>query len=226
MSRFTTVIFDVDGTLTPQTSWEALTEALGCPVKHLRSIYLNHKNGEIDSVTAERQVLELWCRTGPPTRDELLDIFSSFPMRPEAGELIGWLKDRGYKLCIISGSMDLYVYSIALRLGVTEYFFNTELVFNEREKLVDLNYHLNQSNKKVEQLKQYLGQHKIALHEVAVVGNGANDIGLFEYTRHGILLEDAYAEPLRASSWRVVQNLLEVKTIPCLDNMVISSATA
>lgn len=213
MTKITTVIFDVDGTLTPQNSWTALTEALGSSASRHMKIYWQYSEGLLDDVSAKGQLLQLWGRTGRPTREALSDILRALPIRPEAHHIIQWLKDHNYNICLISGSMDLYVQLVAEMLGVPSYFANTKLFFNNRGELIDFDYFRDQSAKKVEQLNAYCNEHNIYPAEVATVGNSANDLGLFAYTKHGILLAETATQYLRDHSWRMIHSLLDIKGI-------------
>ena len=64
MTRIKAIIFDIDGTLTPQISWTAFTRDIGGSVaKHL-AIYQDHLNGSIGLDNSKRQLLGLWQATG------------------------------------------------------------------------------------------------------------------------------------------------------------------
>lgn len=216
MSALKAIAFDVDGTLTPLNSWTALTEALGSSPDNILSIYESYARGCIGESSAKQQLLDLWRQDGTPTKKQLLDIFWSLPIRAEARSLIDWLKARQYDVCIISGSMDIYVSIVAQKLGVSSFFANTMLKFDDDDILVDLDYTLNQSSKKVEQLLEYCATNNLKPTEIMAVGNGANDLELFDYTEHGVLLEEIYSEPLRRRSWKVIHDLNEIKELLAL----------
>lgn len=213
MTKITTVVLDVDGTLTPQNSWTAVTEALGSSASQHMDIYYKYSEGLLDDTSAKQLILQLWGRTGRPTRQTLSAILRALPIRPEAHNLIQWLKYNQFNICLISGSMDVYVSLVAGQLDIASYFANATLLFDCRGTLADFNYFLDQSAKKVEQLQAYCDQNEIPPEEIAVVGNSLNDLGIFDYTDHGILLEEDFSPHLREHSWKVVHNLLDVKAI-------------
>ena len=148
MPQITAVVFDLDGTLLPLNSWSALTQALGASWPEHESIYDAYRESRIGYEQAKRRLLDLWRATGRANRECLLEIFNELPIRPEANEIVHWLKSQQYKTCLISGSMDLYVATVARRLDIDYYYANTSLLFDGTGQLIDFEYFLDQSTKK------------------------------------------------------------------------------
>ncbi len=199
-----TVVFDVDHTLTPQDSWTALTAALGASVHAHLALYEAYKNGDLSYSDSKAGLLSLWQATGQATRRRIRQVFRDLPIQEDAAPLVSWLAQRGVRICLISGSMDLYCEVVADRLGVHYWYANTRLLFDEEENLVDLDYVLDQENRKLFQLKEFCAQNDVDLTRVVVVGDGANDRRLFEYTRNGVLVGHR-ADPSvrRVARWRM-----------------------
>ncbi|HUD11037.1 MAG TPA: HAD-IB family phosphatase [Candidatus Saccharimonadia bacterium] len=123
------VILDVDGTLSPEVSWTALTRRLGGSVAEHSRIFDQYRHGEISYVESRIQLIGLWQSSGNASRQNFLDIFESFTLRPGAISLVVELEAAGFELCIITGSFDLYAQSVATKLGVRNFYANTPLYF-------------------------------------------------------------------------------------------------
>ena len=66
------VVFDIDGTLSPEVSWLALTRDLGAPVDQHVQIYNDYKEGLIDYPTSKAQLIGLWRATGNANKEFLV----------------------------------------------------------------------------------------------------------------------------------------------------------
>ena len=67
------------------------------------------------------------------------------------------------------------------------------------------------AQRKVEQLENFCAIQNIRADQALVVGNGENDIGLFEYTGNGLLIQGRVSEGLGHNSWRRIQQLDDVR---------------
>lgn len=74
------------------------------------------------------------------------EMFRSWELKEDAREVISYLK-RSYRVCLISGSVDLYVGVVAEKLGIVDWYANTEIVWDESGNLVDFHYFADQSQK-------------------------------------------------------------------------------
>jgi phosphoserine phosphatase len=73
------IIFDIDGTLSPEISWLALTRDLGASVdEHIR-IYTDLKQGRIDYPESKRQLINLWRATGNANKAFFQKLFENWP---------------------------------------------------------------------------------------------------------------------------------------------------
>ena len=60
MINFKAVVFDIDGTLTPQVSWTAFTKDIGGSVVEHLAIYEDTLNGKLGLDDSKRKLLEMW----------------------------------------------------------------------------------------------------------------------------------------------------------------------
>jgi phosphoserine phosphatase len=111
-------VFDIDGTLSPEISWTELTRQLGASVDAHLKIFNQYRHQDITYEQSRVQLISLWRETGHAKRDNIVSIFKSFAIRPEAAPLIRRLTRDGFELCVITGSFDLYAQVVASKLGI------------------------------------------------------------------------------------------------------------
>lgn len=213
MTKIKAITFDIDTTLTYGTSWTIITKELGASVKTHEFIYKELKENKISYQQTKEQLLNLWKATGNNNKDFFTKIFNNISLKKGAQEIITYLKSKGVIICLITGSVDLYAETIAKRLGIDNYFANTELVWDKNNKLIDFHYDINQSTKKLKQFKHFISQQKININDCYVVGDDENDIDLFKYTKKGIAIKSEKIDKLKPYAWKVINNLFEIKKL-------------
>ncbi len=211
-NNITTIILDIDGTLSAEVSWLKLTEYLGASVEKHILIFDDFKINKIDYLTAKSLLVQLWQSTGNAIQEKMVAIFQEWDLKPDAQELVDYLKLKQYRLCIMSGSVDIYVQTVAEKLGISDYYANTELVFDNKGNLIDFHYYRNQAEKKLEHLRKYVSLHKITPAECAIIGNGDSDILLFKELGFGIAVETDLHEEVRNEADIIVRELREIKS--------------
>jgi len=213
MAKIKAVTFDIDTTLTYGSSWTIITRELSASVKTHEFIYKELKENKISYKQAKEQLLNLWKATGNDNKNFFTKIFKNIYFKKGAQEIITYLKSKGIIICLITGSVDLYAKTIAERLGIDNYFANTELVWDKNNKLVDFHYDINQSAKKLKQFLHFCSQQKINTNDFYVVGDDENDIDLFKFTKKGIAIESEKIDKLKPYAWKVINNLSEIKKL-------------
>ncbi len=212
MENIKLICFDVDGTLVDGTSWLILSEELGWSSKEAFDVFKQARKGEISFIEAERIFTTKYQKSGKANKPFIEKIFNSVEVKKEAKDLISYLKEKGYTIYLISGAIDIYVESVASKLGVDGFYANSTLEFDNKGALQKINYRDNQGEVKVEQLKILVKKLGINIDQVVFVGDSENDIEVFKATKHGIAVHSSNEE-LKKISWRAVDSLLEIKDI-------------
>lgn len=224
-SAIKAIIFDVDGVLIEYkplltkdgtsvegNSWYQLTEGLGCLVEEHIELYRQGRAGELDWHQAERKLVSMYKASGNATRDFITNLCASHSLRPEARDVVEYLKDKGYITCLISGSFDIHVEATATLLGIEHWYANATLIFDQTGNLEKIIYHGDQNQIKVGQLEEFCQKVGISPTECVFVGDSDNDIGVFQATSHGIAVhcDDDY---LKGIAWKDCKTLSEIKSI-------------
>jgi HAD superfamily phosphoserine phosphatase-like hydrolase len=210
MKKSKAVVFDIDGTLSSEVSWLALTRNLGASVEQHIQIYTDYKKDKIDYSTSKEQLIGLWRATGNANKKFFIQLFDAFPLDPAAEQVIEAAKV-GRLVCLITGSMDLYAQSVAKKLGIEQWYANTTLHWDAQGNLVDMDYELNQADKKLEQYVEFCHQNNLSLEDCLVVGDGENDEKLFEASKLGVLIG---GDPEgKTHAWKRIPKLADIENV-------------
>lgn len=210
MKDFKLICFDVDGTLVDGISWLLLTEGLGCSTQKHLDIFNRCKNGEISFSEGERMLTKMYQESNKANFKFIKDLFSKVEPKPEAKEIISYLKKKGHKVYLFSGAIDMYVQGVANKLKVDGFYAISSLEFDESGNLLKINYRNNQGEIKVEQLKKLIKKLRINIKEVIFIGDSDNDIEVFKETKHGISIEPS-SEELKKVAWKNIDSLIQIK---------------
>ncbi|OGK26087.1 hypothetical protein A2954_04025 [Candidatus Roizmanbacteria bacterium RIFCSPLOWO2_01_FULL_37_12] len=210
--KISSIFLDVDGTLSDDISWLKITESLGASKEKHISLFEKLKRGQINYEDAKIKLINLWQKTGNANQKFMEKTYRSWNLRQDANEIIDYLK-KNYLVCLISGATDLYVQTVAEKLGVPDWFANTELIFDSKGNLIDFIYFQNQAEKKHEQFKEYIKKYKISQSKCAVIGDGDSDIVLFKELKYGIEVNEFPHSELQKLAWKSVRKLIDLKEI-------------
>ena len=212
MKEIKLICFDVDGTLVDNTSWLILAEGMGCSPQAAFNIFNRARKGELSFIEAERLLTKLYQDSGNANKYFIKNLFDNIVVKDEAEDLISYLKEKGFKIYLISGAIDIYVESVAKKLNVDGFYANSFLEFDNQGIVQKINYRNNQGEVKIEQLQDLIRKLGIDMNQVVFVGDSENDIEVFKATKHGIAVHSSN-EKLKEVSWKVVNSLRQVKNI-------------
>lgn len=209
------VILDLDQTLTTdEASWLQFTELLGADkVKHTE-IFEKFKSGELSYPAAKTELISLWRDVNNLDRKSIEQIFAKVEFREGAAEAVAYLKTK-YKLCIISGAIDVFVEVAAQKLGIEDKYSTTKFKFDSEDKLVDFDYKLSRGEDKLQFFEDFCRKHNIDPKECAAIGDGDSDMPIFSKVGLPILFlaaettkEQKKKVKVHLEDWNEIQGLL------------------
>ena len=174
------ICFDVDGTLVKHPEemviWEVLNIRFGGNREANRRRYEMYHSGDI--TYDEWVALDVgdWVSAGA-TREEILESVAEFSLVEGARETVGELKQRGYQLAVISGTIDIVLNTLYPGHPFEDVYTN-KIFFDDSGKLTSWQATPFDGYGKPAALRQITDRHDIQLARTAFVGDGENDVPL------------------------------------------------
>jgi len=209
------VILDLDQTLTTdEASWLQFTELLGADKAKHTEIFEKFKSGGLSYPAAKTELISLWRSVNNLDRKSIEQIFAKVEFRKGVTEAVAYLKIK-YKLCIISGAIDVFVEVAAQKLGIEDKYSTTKFKFDSGDKLVDFDYKLSRGEDKLKFLEEFCEKQGIDPEECAAIGDGDSDMPIFSKVGLPILFlaaetteEQKKKVKVRLDGWEGIQDLL------------------
>lgn len=214
-TNITTIIFDLDETLTPEgfTTWNNMTMKLGLPIEKHHAILKKFKNKELTVDEAIQAIVDLWNSSKSFSKKKFLEIANSTDLRPDAERVINYLKPN-YNLCIISGTLEPMVEVVANRLGIDEYFGLSKVTWEKDKKIKWFTYsNDNQANLKANVLENYMSKNNLKFDEIAAIGDGSNDLEIFDKVNTSICIRNSKNKDIQKHTDYAINNLEDLLDI-------------
>lgn len=207
------ICFDVNGTLVDQNSWDIFTSDKEIE-KKLKDISDDYENNKIPLKDFWNQVVLVLRSTGNANIEYIRNHSDDVNVLKEGAEdLINYLKEKGYKIYLISCSMDIYLEELTRKLKLDGFFAGTKFIFDENGELLSIESEcFENKNFKEEKVRKVAEENNAEIEDIIFVGDGGNDIGAFKITKNGIAI-DSKVEELRNIAWKNVKQLKEIKDI-------------
>jgi len=181
-SKFAKVIvFDMDSTLIDAETIDELAGAADV-AKKVADITDLAMNGKLDYGQALSERVNLLKGL---SLKEAQDAVDKMPLMPGAKELVKYVKDAGYKTAMVSGGFTLSTDRIGKLLDM-DYVFSNELIVNDRHLTGEVTGPLTRQNSKGDVFEEIARQNGVKPDECVVIGDGANDICIFEKAGYSI----------------------------------------
>lgn len=205
------IVFDLNETLIDQNSWADLNAVMGITPEEDQHYYQMYYRGEIDYEQWLKSLQNLYIQRKNPTRQEIAAALSKYEIREDAKETIDYLKNKGYKIALISAGIDIIVDMVAKELGIEMAEGSDVFVFSEDGHLKEMKtLDSDDSRAKVVILRKFCDQLGISFEQCACVGDGASDIEIFLATGHGVTFRGMTIEN---KAWKVIDKLADLKSI-------------
>lgn len=183
MQKIKLLGLDFDGTVAHYpypSAWEVIAQEIGC-IDEDNALRRSYYNGEFDVRTWSFKSVELYKKYGL-TRSLFRQLFAT-KMKPAVGalELLTELHRKKIKTAIISGSIKEVYEIFEKKFGVSVDFVRIAHQFDfDDNGFLSGGYFTNQDFEgKVGALKEICNTEGIDVEECAFVGNGTNDIPIF-----------------------------------------------
>lgn len=213
-ARIRAVILDLDGTLAPGDSFSDALAGLRVPAAALAALHASNSAGTLVYDDARVRVLDLLTSTGRAQRGMFEEILTRRPLHGQAAAIVRDIGASGLSVGI-SSTMNLYVQIVAAQLGIADYAANLLLHFDAAGHLRDVSFDPDTAGLKHRQLKRFCQRHAVDFSQVAVIGDGENDVAMFQATGLGILVRHAGNAQLAWYAWRTVPGLAEAGALLC-----------
>jgi phosphoserine phosphatase len=171
------IAFDVDGTLvrhpTGRVIWEILNLRYGGSDERNRERYGRFRSGDITYAQWVEMDVSDWI-AGGATRDEIMESVAEFELIDGAREAVHELKDRGHRLAVISGTIDVVLDGL-FPDHPFDIVHTNRVFFDASGRLESWRATLYDGPGKVDALRMITESHGVPLAQSAFVGDGEND---------------------------------------------------
>ncbi len=203
------IIFDLNKTLIHENSWQLLNAAMGLTTAEDDMLVSWGNEGIISDAQGQAIICALYRKRAQPTRENILNVLKSYTYLDYAQSTIQSLTDKGYKLALLSGSMDILVEHIANELGIGLWACNNYFNFDGAGMLQTIRTIDNDDSYKAGQLESMCKKLDIKPTETMCVGDGDNDALLFDLSRCGVTFEDSSVKDRAKYTISRLDNLLD-----------------
>lgn len=203
MNHNKTLILDLDGTVTTHSTWVALNTAMGVTPEQDDELFQQYVSGTLPYTDWTKKLIDIYHGNHSPlTKQELVQLTDQIELRTDAKEFVQLAKDKGYKVILVSGSVDVLVERVAERINADSWLSCSKAVF-EGDTFLDLVSMGDEGPAKI----KLVGDAGIELSANTIsVGDGGNEKELFELT-NGILIGNN--QTLLPLAWKQVNTLTE-----------------
>ncbi|MES2225146.1 MAG: HAD-IB family phosphatase [Patescibacteria group bacterium] len=204
------ICFDLDGTLTQYSTWEAFNTRLGITPEDDQRLFSLYKEGGLAYKDWMLELIKTYKENGVVSKHDIETMAEDIALRPEAQAAIDTAKAKGYQVILLSGSVDVIAKAIAARLGIGEWFSTNKAVWNESHELVDIETMGDERDAKVLLLTEFCLKNDYELSEVIAVADGGNDTEVFKLTKGIVLGNNKELAPL---AWKQIESLSELDVL-------------
>lgn len=204
------VIYDLNKTLIKDNSWYDLNIAMGITDQEDQMLLNFYQDGIINYHDWLRIIKNIYINRGTLKKYQIEKILHNYTYNEGAHESIKYLKNKGYKIGLISGAMDILVEKVAQEAKIDWWAANNSMHFDKQGNLKNITIIDEDENAKLTLLKQMCQEQNIALHQTVCIGDGDNDILLFKATNRGITFKDSKIEKF---AWKTINSLHDINQI-------------
>lgn len=201
------IFIDLDGTLTLKSTWGLFNIRFGLTHEEDQELFDQYVAGTLTYKDWTARLVELYKAHGVIHKKDILDFIEEIDFQPDALSTIQALQEKGYRLVVVSGSIDLFVEVLAQKLGINEYLACSQVFFDANDIFTNMTSLGDEAPAKLKLVTEYANTHGFKLENAYSIDDGGNGIELFKHTK-GILVGNN--EKLKTLAWKQVGNLSEI----------------
>lgn len=214
--------FDCDGTLIFGNPWLHLHYAMGIKPEVDKKWVNQFLAKEITNEQWIKNIEEYYIKNGL-NRKKFEDILNlaNYKFNKEANNLMDFLREEKIQTAIVSSGIDYYVSKVADYFGIKYSGNNAKFIFDKNGNFKNIEHGLDDLEQKVADINNICREIGVSPQESIFVGDGANDVKAFEYTKRGIMyiakyptnFEDIWTSAntaLLRAAWKKVDNLEKI----------------
>lgn len=205
-------VLDVCDTLTLKVIWYYLTTKLGWSWEEHSELWATTRQKARTFDEHFATVLHNYKKTGNANRQFIHQIMSEVVFQPHALELCNLLRQNGYKIHLLSGGFNTYVAKVAGLTNAHGFSAAASFVFDANDNLENMLVQKEEHNWKTKTFEDICKSYKIPMDEVWVLGDGANDVGVFNQTPKSIAVNITSKDIIPHATY-VAKNLKEVPAL-------------
>jgi phosphoserine phosphatase len=202
------ICFDLDGTLTLGSTWEAFNSRLGITPQDDKRLFEKYLAGNHTYQEWITELMKLYSQNDAVTKKEIEAIADDMELQIGAEEIVQTAKEKGYEVVLFSGSIDTIVRVCAAKLHIGTWFTTNKSQFNEDEELIGIETMGDERDAKLLLLKEYCLKNGFDIEDCIAVADGGNDKEIFIHAKGILLGENAELAPL---AWKQVDQLKAVE---------------
>jgi phosphoserine phosphatase len=204
------VCFDLNKTLIKENTWLDLNLAMGMTKEEDDELMRLYNESKITYEESQSMLENFYKSRGNGNKVKIVESISKYHYAKGAIEIINYLKSKGYKIALVTGSIDLLVKMVASELGIEMYSAHNKLQFDKNGNFVKIICDGDDKDFKLLQLEKFCNKENILIEQSVCVGDGDNDLRMFTKSKHGITFKGSKIED---QSWKVINNLSDLQKI-------------
>jgi phosphoserine phosphatase len=205
------ICFDMDGTLTRNNAWYDFNVLMGVDPEYDLQLFNQYIEG---TLAYDDWILKLRTeyKKTTKTRQEIESSLAQVTYADNARDVIRELKIRGYITAMITGAFDVTAFMVGQELGITHVMANTRCLFTPDDIFMDVVSYGDEESSKVIHLRYLCELLKLSPDECLTVGDGSNDIGLFDFTGNGVCFNSS-SDRTKSHARHSIESLTDLLTL-------------